>query len=105
MHRKSVSFIEKSIQQNKDKKIVVITHHSPSNNSTPPIYKGDHLSPAFSSNLESLVTHENISLWIHGHTHYCVDYMLKNTRVISNQRGYQPFETNKSFSGNFIVDI
>jgi Icc-related predicted phosphoesterase len=105
MHRQSVSFIEKSIEFNKGKRIVVVTHHSPSNNSTPPVYKGDYLSPAFSSELDSLVADENILMWIHGHTHHCVDYFLEKTRIVSNQRGYKPFETILNFSENFIVEI
>lgn len=28
------------------------------------------------------------TLWIHGHTHEKADYMIGNTRIVSNPRGY-----------------
>ena len=68
---------------------VVVTHHAPSNISIQDCYKGDNISPAYFSHLdEFIMNNNNIHLWIHGHTHHCVDYMVGNTRVVSNQRGY-----------------
>lgn len=72
----------------KDKSTVVVTHHAPSEKSIEPCYKGDELNPAFACNMESFILNNNISLWIHGHTHYDVDYMIGNTRVVANQLGY-----------------
>ena len=37
-----------------------------------------------------------MELWIHGHTHFNVDYKIGQTRVITNQRGYVD-----SLSANF----
>jgi len=33
-----------------------------------------------------------VALWVHGHTHYSVDYAVGPTRVVSNQRGYKDGE-------------
>jgi hypothetical protein len=43
-------------------------------------------------------------LWVHGHTHQCVDYTLGSTRVLSNQRGY-PREPDTGFRSDFVVEI
>ena len=70
-------------------KVVVITHHAPSSLSIQDMYKGDTLSPAYYSNQEEfMLDHPQIKVWIHGHTHHNVDYMIGETRVLSNQRGY-----------------
>jgi len=45
-------------------------------------------SAAFASDLDSLIRASRIPLWIHGHTHYNVDYKIGATRIYSNQRGY-----------------
>ncbi len=50
------------------------------------------LSPAFNSDLEPLILRHQPELWVHGHTHWSVDYAVGRTRVYSNQRGY-PGET------------
>jgi UDP-2,3-diacylglucosamine pyrophosphatase LpxH len=47
---------------------------------------------------EILHEFEDIDLWIHGHTHHCVDYMKNNIRVVSNQYGYDKNELVKDFS-------
>ena len=76
-------------------KIVVVTHHAPSRQSTHPRYKSSRINGAYSSDLEKiLIDHPNIALWCHGHTHDPYDYMVGNTRVACNPRGYYGFETN-----------
>ncbi|MDD4342056.1 MAG: hypothetical protein PHO14_07460 [Kiritimatiellae bacterium] len=44
-----------------------------------------------------------IDLWIHGHTHHCVDYQIGTCRIVSNQRGYATelvagFQPNKTIT-------
>ncbi len=101
----SVSFIEKTLAKNTNNKTVIVTHHAPSRRSTPQQYKDDLLSASFSSNLEKLIAQYDINLWIHGHTHHNVDYMLSGTRVVSNQRGYAKVEENTSFCETYIIEI
>ena len=61
--------------------IVLLTHHAPLPDSTPLQYQGDHLSPAFASNLTPLF--ENVGRWpavcIHGHIHQATRRRLANT--------------------------
>lgn len=83
---------------------VVVTHHAPSIRSIPERFMDDLLSAAFASGFDELVESSGAALWIHGHTHHCVDYRIGNTRVVSNQRGY-PEEPVDEFSLEGIFEI
>lgn len=71
-------------------KIVVVTHHAPSRQSISPHYKDSHyMNGAYASSLEEIMyTFPQIKLWVHGHIHDPVDYIINETRVVSNPRGY-----------------
>lgn len=84
---------------------VVVTHHAPSAMSTHPRYRGDSLNGAYFSQLDDLVEQSNAKLWIHGHTHNAFDYMIGDTRVVCNPRGYQPTEGPTGFDPYFLVEI
>lgn len=97
--------IKSACEQFPDKKIVVVTHHAPSEQSVAPMYKTDKSSPAFASNLERFILeHPNIVLWCHGHIHSRSDYFIDKCRVICNLRGYEKYE-NTDFESSFIIDI
>lgn len=70
---------------------VFITHHAPSILSVPPEYRAAPLSKAYYTDIfnpySPYLDHEP-KLWIHGHTHFKCDYIINNTRVVSNPRGY-----------------
>ena len=76
------------------KKYVVCTHHSPSHQSCHPRYKHDQImNGGYHSDLEQFIMDRpNIKLWTHGHTHEDFDYMVGNTRVVCNPRGYIGYE-------------
>lgn len=88
LHEKSIDFISNSL--NDDTKYnIVITHHAPSQKSISHCYSDDyHMNGAYRTNLDDIISNKNILAWIHGHTHHNVDYMIGNTRILSNQRGY-----------------
>jgi predicted phosphodiesterase len=88
LHEKSVAWLEERLSIAHDGPTIVVTHHAPSNRSQPPQFVGGELAPAFASNLEALILQYQPELWIHGHTHFSVDYTIGRTRVYSNQRGY-----------------
>ncbi len=82
---------------------VVATHHLPHRRSIHPKYKASDLNPGFASDLSNLMG-PSVSLWIHGHTHESFDYVVNNTRVVCNPRGYAPMELNESFDPVLTVD-
>jgi hypothetical protein len=51
-----------------------------------------------------LVEKSRVPLWIHGHTHYNVDYVIGSTRVLTNQRGY-PDQFCKGFDPSLVVEV
>lgn len=104
MFKLNVQFIEQQLKRTDVSNKVVITHHAPSSLSEAPAHLNSLLSPAFVSDLESLILKYQPKLWVHGHTHHSVDYMLGSTRIISNQRGY-PSESDATFDPAFFVNI
>lgn len=83
---------------------VVVTHHLPHPNSVHRKYAGHLLNPCFASDLSALMG-DPVKLWIHGHTHESMDYVIKGTRVVCNPRGYLPVEPNELFDATLVVDI
>jgi Icc-related predicted phosphoesterase len=82
---------------------VVVTHHAPSQRSLNPLYS-DPMAAAYATHLDALVEESGVPLWIHGHTHHCVDYRLGRTRVVANQRGY-PDEPVGGFDPGLVLDL
>jgi Icc-related predicted phosphoesterase len=92
------------LQRARPEKAVIVTHHAPSGKSIPSRYAGDILNGAFASDLKSVIKKCGVPLWIHGHTHYCVDYRIGKTRIISNQRGY-PDEELRDFDPGKTIEL
>ena len=103
-HQASVAWLKSQLKKNDPKKTVIVTHHAPSGKSIPPQHSGDILNAAFASDLNSLIRSSRVLLWIHGHTHYNVDYKISTTRIYSNQRGY-PEEKLLRFELEKLIEI
>jgi len=88
-HKKMLDYI-KIATENKTKQYVVVTHHAPSAISIAESYRFDTLmNGAFASDLsEFILDRPQIKLWTHGHMHNVSDYMIGDTRVVCNPRGY-----------------
>lgn len=100
----SREFIFSEIRKHKDKKCVVMTHHAPSYESIDPKYRGTR-SGAYASDISIDILDTSPKLWIHGHCHNSVDYMIGDTRVISNPYGYYPNQLNPLFQPNMLIEI
>lgn len=89
-HQQTISYFKNVIDDRKDKKIVVVGHHSPSFQSAHEKYKDDTLmNGGYHSELsEFIMERPQIKLWTHGHTHDPFDYMIGDTRIVCNPRGY-----------------
>jgi len=79
MHHESVAWLQTELGQHNPARTIVVTHHAPSPSSEAPGYTGGPLSPSFVSDLGPLIERSGIPLWIHGHTHHCVDYRIGMT--------------------------
>jgi predicted phosphodiesterase len=89
-HQQTLSYFKNVIDDRKDKKIVVVGHHTPSHQSIHADYARDTLmNGGYHSNLdEFILDRPQILLWTHGHTHTPFDYHIGTTRVVCNPRGY-----------------
>ena len=92
-HKKMLDYID-IVTQNKIKKYIVVGHHAPTPLSIDECYKHDTLmNGAFHSDLsEFIMDRPQIKLWTHGHMHNPSDYMMGETRVVCNPRGYIGYE-------------
>ena len=93
-HKKMVEYIRSVTEGKVDQKFVVVGHHAPSKLSTHPKYAREVImNGAYSSDLsEFILDHPQIKLWTHGHTHEEFDYILGETRIVCNPRGYINYE-------------
>ena len=105
IHIQSREWLRQELAHRIGERIVVVTHHAPSERSIPARFAGDPLNPAFASRLDSLVETSAAAYWIHGHMHDSADYTIGATRVICNPRGYYPHALNPGFSPGLVVEI
>ena len=88
---------------NDNKKRIIITHFLPSYKSVSIKYIGNENNDMFASNLDDIINHYDIKMWIHGHTHETLDYNIGNTRIVCNARG--KIGENMNFKENLIINI
>jgi predicted phosphohydrolase len=107
VHMDSKAFIGSICGLNRDKPVVVITHHAPSFLSVNEKYTWDTTgNGGYASDLSELILHhDNIKLWFHGHMHDPVDYTIGGTRVLSNPRGYIGHEDTSQFDPAKFVEL
>lgn len=106
LHHESRDFLERELARSPEPlgiletwgKTVVVTHHAPSARSL------RFQEAAYASHLDHLVAQAD--LWVHGHTHVAVDYMVgASGRVVSNPRGYAGREPVREFDPCFVVEV
>lgn len=106
-HRKTLEYFKIVLDQNKDKTCVVVGHHAPSHLSIHEMYQNDSLTNfAYYSDLsEFILDHPQIKLWTHGHMHNPFDYMIGDTRIVCNPRGYEGYEPDSGWNPNIVLEI
>ena len=105
LHQTSRSWLESHLAEPYAGKTVIVTHHVPSSMSVPHRFAKSLLTPAFASNLETLMDGDRVALWVHGHTHDSFDYEVFGTRVVCNPRGYVPHAMNFDFRPDWVVEV
>jgi len=110
-HIHSVQYFRDTLGVDNGKPVVMITHHAPSFQSISEEYRnpGDHhLNGGYASDLsEFILDHTQIKLWFHGHVHSAHDYLIGDTRIMCNPRGYLGHEKIASDFEvkSFILDV
>lgn len=106
VHEFSKGILREALPRNyRDGPVVVMTHHLPSAKSLDGRYAESDYNAAYASHLDNLIEGSEADLWIHGHTHVSKDYMIGNTRIVCNPRGYDGYELNPDFNSNLIIEI
>jgi len=114
-HRKSMRLLDARLGEAFQGPTVVLTHHGVHGNSVADRFKGSDINAAFVSDLTGVLAKHKPALAIHGHVHDSFDYMLGETRVVANPRGYplsryvspgekQRFE-NPQFREDLVIDV
>ena len=90
IHRKTFDYFSSVLRNSRDSKVVMISHHAPSNLSIDERYVGHkEMNGGYASELfDRLSFYDNLVLAVHGHVHCDFDYTIGNTRVVCNPRGY-----------------
>ena len=90
LHKQAIELIKK---HKDDDNVIVASHHAPSRESSPKYYRHLPSTAYYCSDLSNLILDfKHLPLWIHGHMHKPADYMIGDTRVISNPCGYHGYE-------------
>jgi predicted phosphodiesterase len=108
-HRETLQYIRSVVAERHDEKFVVVGHHSPSSRSIHPQYAHETImNGAYHSDLsEFILDHPQIKLWTHGHTHHPFDYVIGETRVVCNPRGYESdgYSEDTGWNPNIVLEL
>ena len=108
-HNKSLVMLRELLRQNSAEKCAVFTHHAPHIDMVAPQYKnrpGDYLQYAFWSDQTGLINeHDNLLLWVSGHTHARIRTQIGNTHTVSNALGYIGYEIGVSDINDYKPEI
>ena len=106
-HKKTLDYFKHVLADRKDEKCVIVGHHSPSHLSIHEMYKNDYLmNGGYHSDLsEFILDHPQIKLWTHGHTHTPFDYVIGDTRIVCNPRGYKGHDASADTFKLIFVDV
>ena len=100
-HAAHLAFLESNVGQGD----VVVTHYLPHRQSVARRFTGSPLNRFFlAEDAAGLVERAGARLWIHGHTHVACDYVVGETRVVCNPRGY-PGEAARPIDAGLTIDL
>lgn len=106
-HSKHVDWISKTIEENKNKKIIMLTHFVPTFKLIEKKYKGKgpYSTSWFATDLEHLIK-DPIKAWICGHTHSVMSCKVNGIQCAVNAYGYgQENKYNDNKNINKIIEI
>ena len=94
-----------SFAQNEEK-MVVLSHHAPCWKSIDfSRYGHGTINHLYATEFGNEIAYSHFTLWHHGHIHTTRDYLIYNTRVICNPRGYFMDELNLKFNDTWLIEL
>lgn len=107
LHREARNFFEAELAKEFDGETVCLTHHAPSRQSLDPTQVMHQW--LYCADMEHLMWGELApELWLHGHVHLNRDYLIGETRIVSNPRGYANGPNkreNPEFNPRLVIDV
>lgn len=90
LHQRSREWLAAAVPQavSETDCVMVVTHHGVVPEAIRPARRGTSRAPAFASDLTEDIKQWGAALVISGHTHYPLDMMVGDTKVVSAPRGY-----------------
>jgi len=100
-HAQSMSYMHDNVKEGD----VIIFHHAPHELSSHESFKGQLLNASYYSDKTAFIMNVKPSYIVHGHMHNSSDYMVDQTRVLCNPRGYAPHDLNVDFEVNKYFEV
>lgn len=108
-HARTLQYFRTVLAEQHDRKFVVVGHHSPSFQSVHESYSTEYLmNGGYHSDLsEFIMDHPQVKLWTHGHTHHPFDYVIGETRIVCNPRGYESdgYSEDSGWNPNIVLEV
>lgn len=106
LNNESFNYIVDTVEKFKDRKIIILTHHCPSEQCCDERYRGNITNAYYASNYERFIEmNPQIKLWVCGHCHSKKDFMMYDTRIIMNPIGYKCEKCSRQEDWNKIIEI
>ena len=87
-HERCLAFIKQAVSESDAKKIIVLTHHVPTQLCTAAEFLNSTINGAFTVELGNYIADSQINYWIYGHSHRNIKAQISDTLIVSNQLGY-----------------
>ncbi len=105
-HKESLDFIKNELDNNKQEKIVVVTHHVPTLINYPKEYINSPINNGFATELKDFIESSDIDYWIFGHHHKNMpEFTIGKTKMLTNQLGYVYHNEHDSYKNNAFFEI
>ena len=83
---------------------VVVTHHIPTTLGIAEEFRDSPLNHCFCHDMTDMIRERGPRLWVYGHTHTPMSYMVGQTQMVCNPKGY-PHERAAGFNPNLVVTV
>jgi predicted phosphohydrolase len=106
MHADGLDFIRREVQQEHGGKVVVVSHHVPTLQHYPKVYKNSILNEAFATELFDFIGGAPVDYWIYGHHHHRTpDFTIGRTCLLTNQLGYVKNREHRGFNRGRVIEF
>ena len=108
-HLAALESLKSAVESRPSDHWLVMSHHGPSYKSIDQRFGNDPLNYCYASDLdEFMLDHPQINMWVHGHTHTSHQYVVGETQVLCNPRGYANLRLepeNAAFNPGLVFEI